>query len=390
MKDQVDALTARGLPAAFINSTLDRIAGVRSAGSRWPRRHQAALRRAGAIRRRARRPNVCARCGVSLLAVDEAHCISEWGHDFRPSYLRMRNVRERLGAPPHGRARPRRRRRKSASDIAAQLALETPTIIVTGFDRTNLSYHVLPTRNDTREGRRARARPLARARRPRGRLRVDARVTSSGSPACSSARAFRPPRAYHAGLDDAHRHDVQDSFMNEHVPRRSSRRTRSAWGSTSLTCGSSSITRCPVRSRRTTRRPGARGATASSRTAYCCTRFPTASRTSSSSRARILKRALVEIGVRGNAARRRRVRPALTSARGHLAPHSRQKSAGARSSRRFAMLMRADAVRRESESGSSVFIRLSQRPNGSSESCPKRTTPSLGSCARCGGRQAIA
>ncbi len=85
--------------------------------------------------------------GVSLLAVDEAHCISEWGHDFRPSYLRMRNVRERLGAPPTvaltATATPEVRR-----DIAAQLALRNPTIIVTGFDRTNLHYHVLPTRND--------------------------------------------------------------------------------------------------------------------------------------------------------------------------------------------------------------------------------------------------
>ena len=146
MKDQVDALTARGLPAAFINSTLtgsqvsDRLARAGRGDIKLlyvaPERFDA-----GTTAERLRA------MGVSLLAVDEAHCISEWGHDFRPSYLRMRNVRDRLGAPPTvaltATATPEVRR-----DIAAQLALRSPTIIVTGFDRANLHYHVVPTRND--------------------------------------------------------------------------------------------------------------------------------------------------------------------------------------------------------------------------------------------------
>jgi ATP-dependent DNA helicase RecQ len=146
MKDQVDALTNRGLPAAFINSTLtssqvsDRLARASRGELKMlyvaPERFDA-----GKTAERLRD------MGVSLLAVDEAHCISEWGHDFRPSYLRMRIVRERLGAPPTialtATATPEVRR-----DIAQQLALRNPSVIVTGFDRTNLHYHVLPTRND--------------------------------------------------------------------------------------------------------------------------------------------------------------------------------------------------------------------------------------------------
>src|SRR5262249_22068882 len=146
MKDQVDALAARGLPATFINSTLpssqvsDRLA--RAARGELKLLYVAPERfDAGRTAERLRN------AGVSLLAVDEAHCISEWGHDFRPSYLRIASVREQLGWPPTvaltATATPHVR-----SDIVAQLKLDSPTTIITGFDRTNLSYNVVPTRTD--------------------------------------------------------------------------------------------------------------------------------------------------------------------------------------------------------------------------------------------------
>jgi len=212
MKDQVDALTARGLPAAFINSTLtgsqvsDRLARAGRGDLKLlyvaPERFDA-----GTTAERLRA------MGVSLLAVDEAHCISEWGHDFRPSYLRMRNVRDRLGAPPTvaltATATPEVRR-----DIAAQLALSNPTIIVTGFDRTNLHYHVLPTRNDTEKDE-----ALVQTLREHDGLAVVYASTRRNVERIAGVleRARVSAAAYHAGLDDAHRHEVQDSFMNEHV-----------------------------------------------------------------------------------------------------------------------------------------------------------------------------
>ena len=212
MKDQVDALTARSLPAAFINSTLtgsqvsDRLS--RAARGEIKLLYVAPERfDAGTTAERLRA------MGVSLLAVDEAHCISEWGHDFRPSYLRMRHVRERLGAPPTialtATATPEVRR-----DIAAQLALRNPSIIVTGFDRTNLHYHVLPTRNDTEKDD-----ALVNTLREHDGLAVVYASTRRNVERIAGVleRARISATAYHAGLDDAHRHEVQDSFMNEDV-----------------------------------------------------------------------------------------------------------------------------------------------------------------------------
>ncbi len=140
MKDQVDALNARGLPAAFINSTLssgqvsDRMAAAQRGELKLlyvaPERFDQ-----GSTAERLRK------IGVSLLAVDEAHCVSEWGHDFRPSYLRIHDVRQQLGNPPAvaltATATPEVR-----EDIARQLRLVNPVTVITGFDRQNLHYHV--------------------------------------------------------------------------------------------------------------------------------------------------------------------------------------------------------------------------------------------------------
>jgi ATP-dependent DNA helicase RecQ len=76
-------------------------------------------------------------CRVSLFAVDEAHCVSEWGHDFRPDYLRLKGVVEKIGHPPvaalTATATPDVRR-----DIITQLGLRQPITFVAGFDRPNL------------------------------------------------------------------------------------------------------------------------------------------------------------------------------------------------------------------------------------------------------------
>src|SRR5688500_9293103 len=98
MKDQVDALEARGLPAALLNSSL-------SSGQdaeRMSRAQRGELKLLYVAPERFDFGTSAERLralGVSLLAGDEAHCISEWGHDFRPSYLRIKDVRDRLGNP---------------------------------------------------------------------------------------------------------------------------------------------------------------------------------------------------------------------------------------------------------------------------------------------------
>jgi ATP-dependent DNA helicase RecQ len=212
MKDQVDQLTGRGMPAAFINSTLtqnevaDRFARVQRGEIKLlylaPERFDA-----GATAERLRS------IGVSLLAVDEAHCISEWGHDFRPSYRRVGRLREALGAPPTialtATATPEVR-----EDIVRQLALRDPTVVVSGFDRKNLSYHVVPTRTDDEKDKRLVGTILGRDG-----LTVVYASTRKNVERITRVldRAGISAVAYHAGLDDDHRRDVQDAFMGEKV-----------------------------------------------------------------------------------------------------------------------------------------------------------------------------
>src|SRR3954452_15784933 len=212
MKDQVDALTVRGIPATFVNSTLSS-GEVSERMSRVMRGEIKLLYLAperfdvGTAAERLRG------VGVSLLAIDEAHCISEWGHDFLPSYLRIAQEREKLGWPQvvalTATATPHLRQ-----DIARQLRLENPKRIITGSDRQNLRYHVVPTRTDAEKD----AALAAILREHEGVAIVYAATRRNVE---KIARTLEQEgitaAAYHAGLDDAHRHAVQDAFMNESV-----------------------------------------------------------------------------------------------------------------------------------------------------------------------------
>jgi ATP-dependent DNA helicase RecQ len=212
MKDQVETLERRGLPAAYINSTLsgsevaDRLAEVEAGRLRVlylaPERLEGGrlLRRLQAV-------------GVALLAVDEAHCISEWGHDFRPSYRRIGAIRDQLGGPQTvaltATATPEVR-----EDIVRQLALRSPRVVVAGFDRTNLTYHVAPTRSQQDKDEAA----VAWLREAEGTAIVYA-PTRKAVERVAGALNRRRLRAvaYHAGLDDASRQRAQDAFMHEQV-----------------------------------------------------------------------------------------------------------------------------------------------------------------------------
>ena len=212
MKDQVDALTARGIPATFVNSTLtagevsDRMARVARGDFKMlyvaPERFDF-----GTAAERLRD------VGVSLLAIDEAHCISEWGHDFRPSYLRVAQVRERLGSPPAV-ALTATATHQVRLDIARQLNFRDAETIITGFDRQNLRYHVVPTRTDAEKE----AALIDVLREHEGVAIVYAATRRNVEKvSLTLERAGVSAASYHAGLDDAHRHEVQDAFMNESV-----------------------------------------------------------------------------------------------------------------------------------------------------------------------------
>ena len=211
MKDQVDALERRGIPAAFINSTLssaevsDRLVRAQNGELKMlyvaPERFDVgtAAERLKAI-------------GVALLAVDEAHCISEWGHDFRPSYRRVGEVRQRLGNPPTialtATATPPVR-----EDIARILDLQNPEIIVTGFDRPNLSYCVISAKGD-REKDAVVLDQLRNLEDGTGIVYASTRKTVERMAQFLDDNGI-PASAYHAGLDDERRRRVQDHFMSE-------------------------------------------------------------------------------------------------------------------------------------------------------------------------------
>ena len=146
MQDQVGALLRRGIAAAYVNSQLDadqrRAILDAATGGRLALLYCAPERLASLTRRL-----VAARTPVGLLAVDEAHCITEWGNEFRPVYRRLGVFRSFLGRPPTialtGSATPSAR-----ADILHVLRMPDAEVVVTSFDRPNLVFAVRRVRDD--------------------------------------------------------------------------------------------------------------------------------------------------------------------------------------------------------------------------------------------------
>ena len=140
MKDQVDGLRAQGIAATFVNSSLstqEQQARLRACQQRVPLTVYCPERL-----RNPRFLQTMAQTRVSLFAVDEAHCISEWGHDFRPDYLRLQQAIEFLGRP-RVLALTATATVEVQQDIVQQLGCGEMQRFVTGFDRANLTYRVL-------------------------------------------------------------------------------------------------------------------------------------------------------------------------------------------------------------------------------------------------------
>ena len=212
MRDQCARLTDLGHPAVMLAS-----GGATTRRALDAIRHGHAQSRFAAPERFASPAfrTAIAQRQIALFVVDEAHCVSEWGHDFRPDYLRLASIIQELGHPPTmactATATP-----KVAEEIVARLGLREPERVRSGFDRPNLSFDVLAVRR--RGLGRAQAgdarRGLDRAREPpRGRLLRHAQVDRGDRRA---ARAGPAP-AYHAGMPAEARTSAQDAFMRGEV-----------------------------------------------------------------------------------------------------------------------------------------------------------------------------
>ncbi|HMO84666.1 MAG TPA: ATP-dependent DNA helicase RecQ, partial [Lacipirellulaceae bacterium] len=208
MKDQVDALRACGVPAATINSTLS--AEERGEVARQIRRGELKLLYAAPERLLAPRTLAFLRdVPLSLIAIDEAHCISAWGHDFRPEYRALRVLKEsfpQVGVHAYTATATERVQR----DIAEQLGLVDPEFHVGSFDRPNLVYRVRRGGNRFDQVRQA----VARHQDESGIVYCISRKEVDRTAAALAALGCRA-LPYHAGLSDEQRHRHQDAFLQE-------------------------------------------------------------------------------------------------------------------------------------------------------------------------------
>jgi ATP-dependent DNA helicase RecQ len=149
MKDQVDALTASGVAATFINSSIQGSEAQRRRSGLENGQYKLLYAAPERIMMSGFAEDL-RRWNVTAIAVDEAHCISEWGHDFRPEYRQLASLRAELPGVPFL-ALTATATEQVRSDIIRQLQLNDPHVFLASFNRPNLSYTVLPKNKSTRQ-----------------------------------------------------------------------------------------------------------------------------------------------------------------------------------------------------------------------------------------------
>ena len=212
MKDQVNALTQAGIPAAYLNSSLT------------DRQFDTAIQRIEEGRYRIvyvaperlltqRFLRIAQQIPISMVAVDEAHCISQWGQDFRPSYLEIPEFVRLLPQRPRLCAFTATATKKVRQDVERLLQLQDPYVRITGFDRPNLYYSVTRTQEKDQ-------RLLELLESYRGFSGVVYCATRKNvESVCEMLRAHGfPATRYHAGLSEEERRDNQEDFIYDRVP----------------------------------------------------------------------------------------------------------------------------------------------------------------------------
>lgn len=212
MADQVAALKSAGVPAAYLNSSLT------------PRQMELAMQRArqGAYKiiyvapERLETPSFQAMAQsmpISLLAVDEAHCVSQWGQDFRPVYLRIADFVDSLPTRPVMGAFTATATERVRQDIIRLLRLQNPETVTTGFDRPNLYFEVIRPKNRD-------AALMDILRRKRGESGIVYCATRKAvEQVCDKLiRAGIDATRYHAGLSDEERKENQEKFQYDTCP----------------------------------------------------------------------------------------------------------------------------------------------------------------------------
>ncbi len=210
MKDQVDALQVAGVPATFLNSSL-------AAGESRPRLrglHNGEFRLLYVAPERLMLSGFLEdlkRWNVNLFAIDEAHCISEWGHDFRPEYRQLSTLRTQFPDVPMM-ALTATATERVRGDIVTQLHLREPRCYVASFNRPNLTYRV-----SAKSGSYEQILNFTRARpRESGIIYCQARKTTESLASKLTADGV-PAAPYHAGLTAGERTKNQEAFLRDEV-----------------------------------------------------------------------------------------------------------------------------------------------------------------------------
>jgi ATP-dependent DNA helicase RecQ len=209
MKDQVDTLRSLDLPVAAIHSLMS----LKEQESTLEAVARGKIKLVYASPERLRNHrflDVLKLKKISLFAVDEAHCISQWGHDFRPDYLRIRQALKTLGNPPTI-ALTATATDRVRSDIVENLRLRTPRIFITGFDRRNLFWEVV-----TCSGQEQKITIITeRLRNLSGGAIIYTGTRKNVEKLVDALQQAQIPAAgYHAGMDEVERTKVQDRFMD--------------------------------------------------------------------------------------------------------------------------------------------------------------------------------
>ncbi len=210
MKDQVDALQTSGIPATYLNSTLDRD----QAKARWRGLHRGEYRMLYVAPERLMLETFLERAlnwKIAQFAIDEAHCISEWGHDFRPEYRELKKLREHFPDAPVM-ALTATATERVRTDIVKELKLRDARCYIASFNRPNLTYQVV-----------AKSAPYEQLL-----AFVRSRPNESGIVYCASRKSTESvarnliedgviAKPYHAGLTAAERTKHQEAFLRDDV-----------------------------------------------------------------------------------------------------------------------------------------------------------------------------
>jgi len=210
MKDQVDALQTSGIAATFLNSALDRQEAI----ARLRGLHQGEYRLLYVAPERLMLETFLDKAAtwkIAQIAIDEAHCISEWGHDFRPEYRELKKLRKHFPDVPIM-ALTATATERVRKDIVDQLHLDDARCYVASFNRPNLTYRVVPKSSPYEQ-----VLTLVRARsNESGIVYCASRKTADRLAAKLSGNGIKA-KPYHAGLEAAERTKHQELFLRDDV-----------------------------------------------------------------------------------------------------------------------------------------------------------------------------